>query len=65
MVYYVCDRCGDIVTVTEAAIPEGDSWRCDSCGSTAAWEFTNADHARDHAAAIVLRKRQAIRRELA
>lgn len=50
--YYVCDRCGDILTITEGAIPADESWTCENCGSQTAWQFTDKDHARDHSAHI-------------
>lgn len=46
--FYVCDHCGDFVTITGAPILEGDAWECASCGSSAAWEFTDPQAAREH-----------------
>ena len=34
---YVCDQCGHIEV--RDAVPEGDEWTCETCGSHAAWEF--------------------------
>lgn len=51
--YYVCDRCG-VIYNAQVAVAEGDAWECDSCGSNAAWEFTNGNSARAHAAHIQL-----------
>lgn len=53
--YYVCDACGNIVTIADQAIPEGESWECDECGGTALWEFTGEagkHHALNHSAHI-------------
>lgn len=47
--YYVCDRCGNLVTIRETPIPEGEDWACDKCGSSAMWEFTNQRAAVEHA----------------
>ena len=47
--YYVCDSCGNIVTITDTPIPEGESWECGECGSSAMWEFPRASAAVAHA----------------
>ena len=52
--YYVCDRCGDLATITDKAIPEGTSWVCDKCGNgctgtASLWEFTDKRKALEHA----------------
>lgn len=47
--YYICDACGSIVTITSEAIPEDQAWSCADCGSEAMWEFTNKEHALQHA----------------
>jgi rRNA maturation endonuclease Nob1 len=46
--YYICDGCGNVVTITEAPIPEGQAWQCDECGSEALWEFTDKTNAINH-----------------
>jgi DNA-directed RNA polymerase subunit RPC12/RpoP len=46
--YYVCDRCGSLVTIEAAPIPEGEEWECADCGSGAVWEFTNKANALAH-----------------
>ncbi len=46
--FYICDRCGNIVTITDAAIPEGEAWACDECGSSSLWEFDNKENALNH-----------------
>jgi len=53
--YYICDRCGNLVTVESEAIPDGQDWECDACGSHALWEFPNKDHALAHGAMIARR----------
>lgn len=50
--YYICDGCGNVVTITAEPIPEGETWECDKCSGSALWEFTNKQHALDHAAHI-------------
>lgn len=47
--YYVCDKCGNLVTITDAAIPEGEEWECDICHGSALWEFTDKQKALSHA----------------
>lgn len=50
--YYVCDSCGNLVTITAAPIPEGIDWTCDTCGSNAQWEFTDKEAALRHSLRI-------------
>jgi DNA-directed RNA polymerase subunit RPC12/RpoP len=37
--YYICDGCGDMVTITAEPIPEDEEWTCEKCGSHALWEL--------------------------
>ncbi len=46
--YYICDACGSFVTITDAAIPDGQDWVCAGCGSSRMWEFTNQRNALAH-----------------
>jgi DNA-directed RNA polymerase subunit RPC12/RpoP len=46
--YYICDHCGNVVTIEASPIPEGQSWECADCGSSALWEFESKENALQH-----------------
>ena len=58
--YYICDRCGNLVTIEEQPIPEGQDWECDQCHGSAMWEFTDKDKALAHAEHIARGARSGI-----
>ena len=62
--YYICDSCGNIVTIEAQPIPEGQNWSCDECGSNALWEFPDKAPALAHAEHIrrIVRSRLFVRR---
>lgn len=48
--FVVCDKCGTIEVRTDYA--PGEKWKCQECGSEAAWLFADRMKAWDHAAQI-------------
>lgn len=62
--FYVCDRCGDVITIEAAPILEGVLWECEKCGGSAVWEFASSRHALEHAAHISAMYRDGVHREL-
>lgn len=50
--YYICDKCGNIVTIEAAPLKNQGSWLCDECGASALWEFDNRTNALIHSATI-------------
>jgi hypothetical protein len=61
--YYICDHCGNLVTIEAAPIPEDQEWACDECEGSALWEFTNQAHAMQHARHIQAAVRTGLFRE--
>lgn len=62
--YYICDACGDLVTIEDEAIADDSGWQCSKCGSHALWEFTDKAAAMTHAERIqaIVRSRLFVRR---
>lgn len=61
--YYICDACGDLVTIEDEPVADESGWECD-CGSHALWEFTDKRAALKHAEHIrrLVRSRLFVRR---
>lgn len=49
--YVVCDKCGTVEVRTDFA--ENEKWKCQTCGSEAAWLFAGRREAYEHASMIV------------
>jgi hypothetical protein len=46
--FYICDKCGDLVTIEAAPLPHSTYWVCDKCGCTSLWEFDDEAKALQH-----------------
>lgn len=55
---YICDKCGNIVTIEAASLVDQGSWECDKCGASALREFQDQAKALQHSRDIQERVRR-------